>query len=547
LCRCPFIFSRGGELVLNRSHTISLETKLKTARPAEVALVPPAWPVIIASGVVVALYALFYGPLMPGLVKEWYEHPNLSYGFLIPIIFVYLIWRERKVLWQFGSELTSWSIVCLSGAVLLGITGKLLADPFISRVSMVLALGGMVHLFWGWAGVKRLAFALAFLFLMIPPPYVVVKELAYYLRMFDAWFAAELLPLVGVPVYRDTYFLHLPNITLEVADVCSGTASLFAMVALGSLYAYFLPARSMAQGLVLAGAVIFPVIANLFRILLIGASVYYHGPIMLEAFFHYFSGTFTFLLALSMLLLTGEYLRRRYPLADQQRKIPALCRSHSGQIESQTSRLTRPLLIAVAVFGAALVVSNLSAAWRHVPLVNDLETISKELGPYQTVERSWVDFYVDRKAERSISRIYEGPHEQPIELFIGYRSYQTGEDRLISPKLIFPEKWEYAAMDHVVVAVGGYPSVDAIWLDTKKGPERRLVLYWYQLRGRAFATDVRYRFEQLRGALLERRSDGAVIRLATPIGEYEALEQARKRLERFAANLYPELLRVLPN
>jgi len=525
---------------------------LKVARHIEVAPALRAFPAIIQGGVIVMLYALFYGPLVPGLVKEWYEHQNFSYGFLIPVIFIYLVWQEREIFQQCSSNSSGLGAVSLSAAVLIGVIGKILGEPFSGRISMVLALIAMVHLFWGWQCVKRLAFPLAYLFLMIPPPYVIVKELAYHLRMFDASLAAGSLRVIGVPVYRDSYFLFLPNITLEVADGCSGTASLFAMAALGTLYAYYLPAQPLAKVGVLLGAVVFPMLANLLRILLIGASVYYYGPIMLEAFFHYFSGTFTFLLSLFMLLLLGECLRRRYPRSSREQTMGTLCMPDSRQaassreLDSQDGGLARPFLIAVTALGLALVVSNSPVTSRPVPLANDLQTVSEQLGPYQTVERQWSDFYVDQNADRSLSRIYEARDEGPIELFIGYRGYQTGEDRLISPKLIFPEKWEYASMDHTSIAVGGHRTIDAIWLDTKKGPERRLVLYWYQLRGQAFASDVRYRFEQLRGAILQRRSDGAVVRLATPLTDYEAAEQAKKRLEAFAAYLYPELVRLLP-
>ena len=67
----------------------------------------------------------------------------------------------------------------------------------------------------------------------------------------------------------------------------------------------------------LATVLIAPLIANLIRIILVAVSVYYYGPIMLQAFFHSFTGTFTFLLSLTMLLAIGEFVRRRYPTREK--------------------------------------------------------------------------------------------------------------------------------------------------------------------------------------------------------------------------------------
>ncbi len=259
---------------------------------------------------VAAVYLASYQSVLLPLVREWREHENFSYGILIPLIFLYLIWQEREVFEDPSIVPSYWGALSLFGAVVIGIIGSVVGEPFVSRVSFVLAMGALFHLFFGWRCVRRLAFPLSYLFLMVPPPYVIVKEVSYHLRMFDAYAASNLLQAAGIPNYRDAYFLHLPNITLEVADVCSGIASLFAMLALGTIYVYYLPARKTAKLVVLSGLVIFPMIANLFRIFLVGASVYYYGPIMLGAFFHHFTGTFTFLLSVGMLVLLGEHCRR---------------------------------------------------------------------------------------------------------------------------------------------------------------------------------------------------------------------------------------------
>ena len=495
---------------------------------------------------------VFYGPIVPPLVKEWYEHENFSYGFLIPVIFLYLLWEEREAFKDHSTGPSFWGAVSFLAVLLVGVVGKALGEPFISRVSFVLAIGSLVHVFWGWQCVKRLAFPLAYLFFMVPPPYVIVKEVSYYLRMSDASVASHLVQAVGVPVYRDAYMLHLPDITLEVADVCSGIASLFAMLALGTIYVYYLPTRIGLKFVVLAGAFVFPVIANLFRIFLVTVSVYYYGPIMLAAFFHHFTGTFTFLLSLMMLLWLGETVRRKYPKAPSPSshqmagaEVPPSPGETAGK-QAKYHGLTLPALIVVLVVGLVLHFLDSPALSRGQKFQIELEKISQVVGPYRAVSGSQSDPYVDPHAERIISRLYESADKKRIELFVGYNGRQFDVNRLQSPKLVFPKGWEYASMEEISIPVSGKKPIDAVGLVTKKPNDRKLVLFWYEVRGHSFASDLRNRFELIRGLALHGRTDAAVIRLATPVGEFESIEKAKNRLVSFSADLYPELMQVLP-
>ncbi|HEY3167376.1 MAG TPA: exosortase/archaeosortase family protein, partial [Candidatus Binatia bacterium] len=252
-----------------------------------------SWSLLVACGVLGLLAVLFHASIVRPLVTEWYEHENFSYGFLIPFVFAYLVLQRWHMLQREKIAPAIWGTAFLTGSIAVGLIGNALGEPFLSRLSLVATVAALVHVIGGWRIFRLLAFPLAYLLLMVPPPYGIVKQMSFYLKMFDAVVATGALQLIGVPVYRDSYFLNLPGITLEVADVCSGIASLFAMVALGTVYVYFLPARMRAKLAVLASVLIFPLIANLIRIILVGASVYYYGPVMLKAFFHTFTGTFT--------------------------------------------------------------------------------------------------------------------------------------------------------------------------------------------------------------------------------------------------------------
>jgi EpsI family protein len=76
---------------------------------------------------------------------------------------------------------------------------------------------------------------------------------------------------------------------------------------------------------------------------------------------------------------------------------------------------------------------------------------------------------------------------------------------------------------------------------------RQLVYYWYQERGRQIASEYWSRWYLLYDAIMTDRSDGALVRVITPIASDESDEDADHRLRRFIRAVEPTLTRFLPS
>jgi len=79
-----------------------------------------------------------------------------------------------------------------------------------------------------------------------------------------------------------------------------------------------------------------------------------------------------------------------------------------------------------------------------------------------------------------------------------------------------------------------------------KGEDRQLVLYWYYAHQRAVASEYSAKFYLVADAIRMNRSDGAMIRLTTPMRHGEDSEQAQERLLLFANQISPQLDRFIP-
>jgi exosortase len=251
---------------------------------------------------IAALVAAAYFRVLTKLVVDWWQIPDFSHGFLVPPFAAYVLWRKRARLLAVEIAPT-WSgvVVVIFGllVLLLGVYG---AELFLSRISLIVVLAGLVLGFYGGKMLAEMRFALLVLLLAIPIPAIVFAHITLPLQMLASQLASALLPLFGVPVLREGNVMQLPAMSLEVAEACSGIRSLMSLLTLSIFYGYFLE-RPMARRIVLAlASVPIAIAANAVRLLGTGLCVQYWDPDKAMGFFHEFSGWVMFLVSLSCLV-----------------------------------------------------------------------------------------------------------------------------------------------------------------------------------------------------------------------------------------------------
>jgi exosortase len=252
-----------------------------------------------------------YAPLFPSLVDEWATFPNLSHGFAVPFIAGYLVWSRRREIAGLAAT-PSWGGLPLAAASLASyVAGTLGGEIFLARVSLPVTLLGTVALVSGWLVANKMLPGIAYLFFMIPPPYVTIKDLTDQVRLFDATAVAVALPWLGVPVFQEGYLLHLSNIILEVADVCSSIPAIASFLALAAAYGYVNRRSPRVVAILMLSAVPLGILSNIIRILITAAGTYYISPIIvLNSVIHTWSGTTVFLMTLGLLIALDAGLQR---------------------------------------------------------------------------------------------------------------------------------------------------------------------------------------------------------------------------------------------
>lgn len=252
-------------------------------------------------GVLVAVTIWLYGSILFHLVGQWRSSSDFSHGFIVPLFSAFVIWRERKKLRALPLK-PSWAglpIVVVAMCTL--VIGQLGAELFLSRVSLLLLLAGLIILFGGWHYFRALFFPWAFLILMIPIPAIIFNQIAFPLQLFASRVASVILPFLGVPVLREGNVINLASMQLEVAEACSGIRSLMALIALAIVYGYLMEKRMWVRWVLGLASVPIAIAANNVRIVGTGLLAHYWSPDMAEGFYHTSWGLLTWIISLVLL------------------------------------------------------------------------------------------------------------------------------------------------------------------------------------------------------------------------------------------------------
>jgi EpsI family protein len=81
----------------------------------------------------------------------------------------------------------------------------------------------------------------------------------------------------------------------------------------------------------------------------------------------------------------------------------------------------------------------------------------------------------------------------------------------------------------------------------QKGEYRQVVYYWFQQRARNITNEYAVKWYLMVDALKLSRSDGALVRLTTPVAPGDDLAVADNRLTDFAKTIMPQLPDYIPN
>ena len=261
--------------------------------------------------VLVLILGGIYHSILAEMVMDWYNDPDYSHGFIVPLISGYFVYQRREALKKtLVSPYAPGLFVIILGILLL-IIGYKGTELFTMRLSMLIVLAGIILNFFGKEIFRTLLLPGFYLVLMIPLPEIIFNAIAFPLKLFVAKYSVLFLQAINITVYREGNIIMFPNIVLEVADACSGIRSLMSLVALSVTISFFVKASNLKKTVIVLSAIPIAVFTNALRVIVTGILAKHWGSAAAEGFFHEVAGMMVFGLAMLMLFIVGIMLREK--------------------------------------------------------------------------------------------------------------------------------------------------------------------------------------------------------------------------------------------
>lgn len=497
----------------------------------------------VALAITVLVCLVVYSNTLAQWGIRWIDEPEYGHGLLLLASAFYIAWQGRGAMVR-HERLHYLSVLPLVGALVLYWVGTFAALQLALQLSFIAMLVAIIVAWLGLAGLKPFAFPLLLLGLSIPLPYFIEAQITAKLQLISSKFAVSLIEWSGMPVYLQGNVIDLGAMQLEVVEACSGLRYLYPLLSLGVLASYFYVAPWWRRAFVVLSTIPLTLLMNSARIAVTAWLVDRYGAGAAEGFFHDFEGLVIFLICMLALfveiaLLEFAFGRRGvWQSLDFEQTANVKLPKVGGPIRLE------PIML---VLTALLVMTTWSTFERHRERITSEANIAYfplhwgewqgygvELADYK-LSRLKVDAYVLANFTRAQDSV-------PVNLYVAFYGHQSAGISPHSPKVCMPGGgWGITQFD---VVEGPLHRVNEVIIE-RQG-EKQLVRYWFVERGVPMVNEYRRKWLLLKDAMLIGRTDGALVRITTPVLQSERISDARVRLQAFEQRIAEPILDYLP-
>jgi len=493
------------------------------------------------------------------MVATWDFVEEYSYGYFIPVITAFLIWQKAPALRELRLQGNWGGLGLIVLALALLAVGHFSAIRLIGQYGFIVAVFGVAVCLIGWRGTRVVAVPLSFLLFMIPLPQFLLRELSHSLQLLSSQWGVALIRQFGISVFLEGNVIDLGSFKLQVVEACSGLRYLFPLIVLGVLAATFFQGAWWKRVLIVLSTVPFTIVINSLRIGLIGVTVEYWGREMAEGLLHDFEGWFMFLICIALLIGEMALLARLGSQGQPLRTVFGM--DPPVALDASRARAVRPA--SRPGWAALLLLAGVGAALWLAPQREQVAPARKPFSSFPLdlpggwqgrAERIAPDVLAILALDDYLLVNYARGSEPTVNFYSAYYASQSGGGSTHSPRTCLPGGgWaiiDLKAVDVQPAAPSGEASMAPVHVNRvliQQGASRQLVYYWFRQRGRSLTDEVSVKWYILRDGIALNRSDGALLRLVTPLAAGEDIARADGRLQDFLGQVQTRLPAYVPD
>ena len=518
-------------------------------RPPQFTMPPRFWAVIGLAAVLIV--AGFWEPI-GRLFDNWLTRPEYSHGLIIPLASAYLIWQRRFALQRIQFTGSWIGFLVATFGVFVWIAGELSTIFAVTQFALIVVIAGTALALTGQSGFRYLWVPILLLLLAIPLPRFIYNNFSSELQLLSSQLGVFLLRLADISVYLEGNVIDLGHFQMQVVEACDGLRYLFPMMTLGLIVGYFFRGAIWQRVVVFLFTIPLTIVMNSVRIAMIGWFAEHGNTALAEGLLHDVQGWGMFMISAAIMMclvyVFWRFRKDKAPWADAFDFAGPTTEQEAAD-SVQERRIPLAFMATVVVLGlAALTAYALPNRAEATPQRELCVLFPMEFGDYLGSRQPLESEYYDAlKVDDYLMANYRSRSGAPINLFLAYYGSQRKGESVHSPRSCLPGGgWQIESIGRYALDDGAadhYVNRAVI----KMGNRRQLVYYWFKQRDRWLTNELAVKWYIFRDALLRNRSDGALLRLATPVPENESLDAADARLTRFASEISAEIGRFVPD
>ena len=517
----------------------------------------------------VPLYSLFalamiaaivpFARVLGDLYNIWNLKPEYSHGIIIPVLSAVLIWRQREELRRLPFTGSWLGLGLIALGLALRVVGEFTTMQTIEHYAFLLVIYGLVLALTGPVIFRRLWMPLLILVFAIPLPSFFNNELSLQLQLISSALGVWVIRAAGISVLLEGNVIDLGSYQLEVAEACSGLRYLLPLMTLAFIVAYVFRGPMWKRITIFLSSIPITVLMNSLRIGFIGLTVERWGSGMAEGALHEFEGWIVFMFSTGALILTAMGLARvghsrtKWSEAFNLHVTPP---KHTTQqvVSHGVQGVPRSFIAAAALvlIGAISGFAMPAAPPVTGPSRAGFDDFPTQIGPWAGQRESLQRVYLDAlRLDDYVMINYRGggDHTLPVNFYAAYYQNQDATRAIHSPHDCIPGGgWEIQKLERrEFPAAGSNPSFPINRAIIQFGPNRQIVYYWFQERGRHLTSDYLARWYLFWDGLTRHRTDGALVRFVAPIPEGANEADIDAGMMSLATRIVPTLGRYIPD
>jgi len=257
------------------------------------------------------LVGVLYSPVIYQLYKARWETIDYTHAYFILPLSLFLAWRNLRSYKGPDAPRTAAGLSLAVLGLVMFIFGWKLDYLFITTLSLIPLLYGVIIYLYGTALAKLMSFPILYLLLMVPPPLGVLDAITIPMRHGISVAAVAIMNAIHYPIHREGLMIYLGTHEIFMGAPCSGFRSLITMFSLGIFYVYVIKGTLLKKLVLVAAIIPLALFGNLVRVITLCLLTYHKGEKVAQGFFHYFSGGVIFVIMIIGLLLI-EFIMEKY-------------------------------------------------------------------------------------------------------------------------------------------------------------------------------------------------------------------------------------------